>query len=69
MIPEHYDAWRHCIEVDCGIVLTPLYINERLQALGDTRDFRTAQFTKLYGLEHLQRVRGWFEQALREVAP
>lgn len=67
MIPDTYAAWRHCIEVDCGIPLTAPYVRERIAALGDPRDFRTEQFQRLYGEAHLARVRGWFAQALTEL--
>jgi hypothetical protein len=67
MIPETYAAWRHCIEIDCGIPLTAAYARERIAALADLRDFRTEQFLRLYGEAHLNRVRGWFAQALVEL--
>ena len=66
-IPETYSAWRHCIEVDCGIALNAAYIRERLHALDDAKDFRTEQFVRLYGRPHWERLRGWFGQALREL--
>lgn len=66
MIPPSYPEWRHCIESVCRIPLTPDYIRERLAALADPRDHTTRRFVELYGAGHLQRVRGWFEQALRD---
>lgn len=68
MIPDSYSAWRHCIEVDCGLPLTAAFIHERLEALGDPRDFRTEQFVRHYGAAHLARVQAWFAQAQRELA-
>lgn len=63
MIPETYDQWRHCIEVDCGITLTRAFIDERLRELATPSDFRTQQFIRLYGEAHRDRVLGWFRQA------
>jgi hypothetical protein len=65
MIPQSYSAWRHCIEVDCGIALTEAFIRERIAALHDPHDFRTEQFIRCYGQAHLERVRVWFAEALR----
>ncbi len=67
MIPDSYPAWRHCIEVACGIPLTAAFIRERLAALDDARDFRTQQFVTHYGEAHLAQIRSWFEDALREL--
>jgi hypothetical protein len=66
MIPLDYAEWRRCIEVDCGLVLSPTYIDERVAELSDTSHFRTAQFTRLYGDGHRQRVLEWFARARRE---
>jgi hypothetical protein len=66
MIPQTYAAWRQCIEVDCGIPLTEMFIRERIAALHDPRDFRTEQFVRCCGQPHLDRVRVWFLQALSE---
>lgn len=67
MIPDSYSAWRHCIEVDCRLALTPDFVRERLAALADPGDFRTEQFLRCHGAAHLARVRGWFAQALQEL--
>ncbi len=32
-VPANYDAWRHCIEVDCAQPLTAAFIAQRLAAL------------------------------------
>jgi len=64
MIPQSYDQWRRCIEVDCGIPLTPDFIRARLAELVEPSDFRTVQFVRLYGEAHRQRVITWFQQAL-----
>lgn len=63
MIPTTYADWRCCIEVDCGLDLTPAFIAGRLAELRDAGHERTAQFVRLYGDAHRQRVIGWFEHA------
>jgi hypothetical protein len=63
VIPETYDQWRRCIEVDCGIPLTPAFIDQRLNELATPSDFRTHQFLSLYGEAHRDRVIRWFRQA------
>lgn len=63
MIPQTYDEWRHCIEVDCGLRLTPGFIAERIAELSDADHERTRQYVRLYGEAHRQRVLEWFERA------
>lgn len=63
MIPDTYQAWRHCIEVDCGLTLTPQFIAERIAALENVGDMRTRQFLSCYGDGHRQRVLSWFREA------
>lgn len=62
-IPATYAAWRHCIEVDCGIALTREFIDARLASLRNPRDDATERFERLYGAQHLASVTRWFEQA------
>ncbi|MDD0930201.1 hypothetical protein [Xylella fastidiosa] len=38
LIPNTYEAWRHCIEHRCNIPLTQTYIEERLAALSNSYD-------------------------------
>ena len=63
IIPTNYEEWRHCIIVECGLELTPAYIDGRIAALNDDRDYYTQQFVKLYGQPYLQQVLNWFNQA------
>lgn len=63
IIPKTYEEWRHCITVHCGLELTPEYINERIAALSDEKDFSTKQFTRKYGREYLDQTLSWFKQA------
>ena len=63
IIPENYEEWRHCIVVECGIELTPLYIEKTISMLQDKNEHYTQQFVKKYGSQHHQRVLSWFSQA------
>ena len=63
IIPQSYEAWHHCIVVECGLELTPNFIEERIAALQDNSNYYTQQFVRLYGKKHLQKVLGWFVQA------
>jgi hypothetical protein len=62
-VPETYAAWRHCIEVDCSIALTPTFVTARLAARGDERDPHTRRFVAHWGDAHRRRVLGWLEAA------
>lgn len=65
--PTNYQQWRHCIEVDCGIPLTPEFVAKRLAALQNSNDAKTQAFEKLYGVDHLQMTIAWFKQAEAEL--
>ena len=65
--PENYDDWKQCITVDCGIPLTLAYVEQRLAALRNPKEYGTKRFTELYGEAYLGHVIGWFEQAKREL--
>ena len=65
MIPDNYQAWRRCIEVDCGLRLTPEFVAERIAALENTQDVRTRQFLDCYGEPHRRRVLDWFRQSAK----
>lgn len=67
MIPENYAAWRRCIEVDCGIVLTAAFAKERIARLMDKKDPQTQQFREKYGDAYAQQVVDWFTQALQQL--
>ena len=68
MIPETYERWRRCITVDCGLELTPAFIEERLAELRDASAHRPRRFVEFWGEAHRARVIGWFERARREVS-
>lgn len=67
IVPDSYAAWRHCIEVDCGLLLGADYIRQRIAALEDTGDYHTQQFVRRWGEPHLQLVTGWFRRARDEL--
>lgn len=63
VIPGNYKEWRHCITVECGLELTPAFIEERIASLQNPKDYKTKQFVQLYGPQYLQQVLAWFQQA------
>ena len=67
MIPATYQQWRHCIEVQCGIKLTPDFIQQRLSALRDHGDYQSQRFLEMWGETHFHQVIAWFEQARMEL--
>lgn len=69
IVPDSYEAWRHCIEVDCALRLDAAYIQQRIDALEDSRDFHTQQFVRSWGEAHRQCVVAWFRQAKNELDP
>lgn len=68
LIPDSYAAWRHCIEVECGLVLHLDYIAQRIAALQDAHDHHTQQFIRCWGEAHRRQVLDWFAQARAELA-
>ena len=68
IVPCSYDEWKHCITVLCRIPLTPRYVDARIAALADPRDYGTQRFIETWGEAHLDNVRGWFNQARAELA-
>lgn len=67
VIPASYEQWRNCIEVRCGIPLTPRYVGQRLAELQDEKHAKTKAFAKRYGPEHLQQIIAWFRRAADEM--
>lgn len=63
LIPENYEQWHHCITVLCDQPLTADYIESRIQALNDARDYMTEKFVQLYGEQQRIKTLQWFEQA------
>ena len=65
--PETYEQWQHCITVDCGIPLTPDFVEQRLTVWRDEGAQETLRFRKLYGDDYWRAVLGWFERAAKEL--
>lgn len=66
MIPRNYQEWKKCIEVDCGIKLSPGFISKRISVFNNPKNPETIKFKKVYGLRHLQNVLSWYELAAKE---
>jgi hypothetical protein len=67
IIPDSYAAWRHCIEIECGLSLQQAYIEQRIAALTDHTDHHTQQFVRRWGEPLRQQVLQWFAQARAEL--
>jgi hypothetical protein len=63
LLPTTYAGWRQCIEVDCGLLITPDFLSARIAALQDPRDHMTRRFLELWGEAHHRQVLEWFRQA------
>jgi hypothetical protein len=59
MIPRTYEQWCHCIEHDCGIRLTPDFVEWRIRELSDNGNRDTLRFIQLYGDGHHQLTLRW----------
>ena len=66
MIPTNYTEWRHCIEIDCGITLTPAFAEERLKILQAKNEPYVIGFIKMYGQPYTNQVISWFTYFLQE---
>lgn len=67
LIPRTYDEWKHCITVSCGIPLTLEFVEQRLRALSNPKDFTTQKYRQVWGDAQLEQVRIWFQTAQREL--
>jgi hypothetical protein len=67
IFPTDYASWRHCIEVKCGVQMTPDYLQARIKVLDDTGHEETRRFEGLYGEAYRRQVLTWFRQAASEV--
>jgi hypothetical protein len=66
LIPSNYASWRYCIEIKCGLALTPAFLGARIAVLSDPGKEETQRFARLYGEAHLNRVLAWYRQAAAE---
>jgi hypothetical protein len=62
-----YEDWRHCIEVACGIKLTPQYVATRIAELSDLDHYGTQRFIEAWGEAHRVQVLAWFQEAAHKV--
>ena len=62
---QSYAEWRQALTERCGIELTPAYARSRIDALRDTSNKATREFTASYGDAYLRQVIEWFEEAER----
>ena len=65
--PTSYEEWKRCITVDCGITLTPKFVEERIAALNNDKDHHTRQFIKVWGATRHSQTISWFQRASEEV--
>lgn len=66
LFPSNYASWRYCIQVKCGVALTPEYLQARIAILGDPGHEESQRFTKLYGKPYHDQVLTWFQRAADE---
>ncbi len=66
IFPSDYSSWRYCIEVKCGLALTPPFIAARVAALGDPKHEEAQRFARLYGASYREQVLAWFHRAADE---
>jgi hypothetical protein len=66
LFPSDYTSWRYCIEVKCGLALTPEFLRERIAVLSDRQHNETQRFIKLYGESYREQVLAWFQRAAAE---
>ena len=67
LFPGDYASWRYCIEVKCGLALTPEFLRARIAVLGDPRHQESQRFARLYGEPYRKQVLAWFQRAAAEV--
>ncbi len=66
LFPSDYTSWRYCIEVKCGLALTPEFLKARIAVLGDPRHEESQRFASLYGESYHEQVLGWLQRAASE---
>jgi hypothetical protein len=66
LFPGDYASWRYCIEVKCGLALTPEFLRARIAVLSDPRHEESQRFANLYGKSYRKQVLDWFHRAAAE---
>lgn len=65
MIPETFEQWKKCITDDCKISLTKGFAKSRLSVYSNLETDETQKFLQLYGKQHLENIKHWFEQIVK----
>ncbi|MEM9059723.1 MAG: hypothetical protein AAGD13_04605 [Pseudomonadota bacterium] len=68
IVPETYEEWENCITVKCGIPLTAKFVEDRIEALENTRDYGTRKFIDQWGEAHHARTLAWFREAEKRLS-
>ena len=66
LFPGDYTSWRYCIEVKCGLALTPGFLEARIAVLGDPHHEESQRFARSYGEPYREQVSAWFQHAAAE---
>ena len=61
-MPNHFEEWKRCLEVNCKIPLTKDFANSRIQIYTDNSHDETKKFIELYGINHLNNIIKWYKQ-------
>ena len=64
--PSDYMSWRYCIEVKCGVAMTPEYVASRVTAFSDPKSQESKRFAKIHGDAWREQVLTWFQRAAAE---
>jgi hypothetical protein len=62
MIPNTFAEWKYCIEKECKVELSTIFIEQRIQSLTDHLDAHTIALKNLYGELHVAQLITWFQQ-------
>ena len=63
LFPTSYTSWRYCIEIKCGLKLSPKFVEERIAILGNPSNAETRRFIELYGSPYYEQVLEWFRRS------
>ena len=64
MLPQPFEQWKHCIEKECGIMLTKQFAEKRLAVYENLQSDETKKFIQLYGEYHLNNIIQWLQRTL-----
>ena len=66
LFPSDYESWRYCIEVKCGLNLTPEFIQKRITVFSDANHEESQRFADVYGDPWREQVLNWYQRAATE---